>query len=388
MNQKANNDIDILLRRLSRQAGTLGNASPDGQHAEEHLDADELNAYAENALPAATRARYTEHLTECNSCRHLVTQLSLAAATVISPPVEESRPSALKMFLATLFSPMVFRYAVPAMAILVVAAIAWVAVQRKSPTDLAQNMQTNAPTSTPSQANTSAPTPEIAAKTAVDSSAAESRGVAKVQSPDAAPAQQQPDIVQERKVTTEDRREELSKRDQPPSPAPAAGAGTAAAPIIVPASPKSDVAADRSDVGQKKEAEVDKTKPMNQPAGEFAKSESRQAKTNVGGVTESVQSAPGARARSLRRESTPKDENTAKNETEASEVRTVSGHRFQKRGQVWVDSLYSSQSIINVSRGSEQYRALVADEPGIRSIAEQLDGEFIVVWKGRAYRIR
>jgi hypothetical protein len=41
-----------------------------------------------------------------------------------------------------------------------------------------------------------------------------------------------------------------------------------------------------------------------------------------------------------------------------------------------------------LARGSESFRALVADEPAINTIAEQLDGEVIVVWKGRAYRIR
>jgi hypothetical protein len=40
----------------------------------------------------------------------------------------------------------------------------------------------------------------------------------------------------------------------------------------------------------------------------------------------------------------------------------------------------------NVARGSEQYRALVADEPGLRAIAERLGGEVIVSWKTRAYR--
>jgi hypothetical protein len=30
---------------------------------------------------------------------------------------------------------------------------------------------------------------------------------------------------------------------------------------------------------------------------------------------------------------------------------------------------------------------LIADEPAIKTIADQLDGEIIVVWKGRAYHI-
>jgi hypothetical protein len=41
-----------------------------------------------------------------------------------------------------------------------------------------------------------------------------------------------------------------------------------------------------------------------------------------------------------------------------------------------------------VRRGSEGYRALVADIPELGRIAEQLKGEIVVVIKGRAYRIR
>ena len=72
-----------------------------------------------------------------------------------------------------------------------------------------------------------------------------------------------------------------------------------------------------------------------------------------------------------------------------AETRTVAGHRFKRRGSVWTDVLYdSNRSTVNVSRGSEQYRVLVGDEPGLRTIADQLSGTVIVVWKNRAYRIR
>jgi hypothetical protein len=79
----------------------------------------------------------------------------------------------------------------------------------------------------------------------------------------------------------------------------------------------------------------------------------------------------------------------SKKDSDSDEVRSVSGKRFRREGNVWVDSSYaSSRSTINVTRGSEQFRALVADEPEIRAIANQLNGEVIVVWKGKAYRIR
>jgi hypothetical protein len=72
-----------------------------------------------------------------------------------------------------------------------------------------------------------------------------------------------------------------------------------------------------------------------------------------------------------------------------AEIREVAGRRFRKQGNAWIDTAYvAARPVMTLSRGSEQYRVLVADEPGIRTIAERLAGEVIVVWKGRAYRIR
>jgi hypothetical protein len=77
-----------------------------------------------------------------------------------------------------------------------------------------------------------------------------------------------------------------------------------------------------------------------------------------------------------------------KNKNSDLETRSVLGKRFTRPGSVWIDTDYESQATIKLSRGSEQFRALLADEPGIRTIADRLDGAIIVVWKGRAYRIQ
>ena len=80
------------------------------------------------------------------------------------------------------------------------------------------------------------------------------------------------------------------------------------------------------------------------------------------------------------------DKNKKANE---SEVRTVMGRHFTREGDAWVDTAYEpSRAMVHVARGSDQFRALVADEPGLRTIAEQLNGVVIVVWKNRAYRIQ
>ena len=76
-------------------------------------------------------------------------------------------------------------------------------------------------------------------------------------------------------------------------------------------------------------------------------------------------------------------------EQQQGETRTVGGRRFRREGNVWIDTAYrSSQATVVVRRDSEQYRALVADEPEIGRISRALGGEAVIVWKGRAYRVK
>src|ERR1051326_3037645 len=117
MKPEANKEIDLLLRRIARGNG----AARDGevQLDDRHLDIDELSSYAQNALPAAARARYTEHLADCATCRKLVTELSLSLGSAVAESVETvHEPSGWKKFFASLFSPMVLRYAVPALGVI------------------------------------------------------------------------------------------------------------------------------------------------------------------------------------------------------------------------------------------------------------------------------
>src|SRR5215216_6357666 len=125
MKQETKNEMDLLLRRLGRRhEPTVSNA------AGEHLDADELSAYAENALPAAARTRYTAHLAECSRCREIVVQLSSSIGVVSATESAVSGPSVWRRFFAGLFTPMVVRYAAPALGLIVVAVIGFVVLRR------------------------------------------------------------------------------------------------------------------------------------------------------------------------------------------------------------------------------------------------------------------
>jgi hypothetical protein len=79
-------------------------------------------------------------------------------------------------------------------------------------------------------------------------------------------------------------------------------------------------------------------------------------------------------------------EETDRPKSEAEQVRSVGGRKFQRQGNAWVDTKFkTSMSVRNISRGSDEFAAL---DSGLRSIAQQLNGEIVVVWKGKAYRIR
>jgi hypothetical protein len=71
------------------------------------------------------------------------------------------------------------------------------------------------------------------------------------------------------------------------------------------------------------------------------------------------------------------------------ETRTAAGHRFRREGGVWVDVNYRpSMRSTGVRRGTEAFRALVADVPEVGRVAEAIGGEVILVVGGRAYSIR
>ena len=80
-------EMDVLLRRFAKVASDV--------RTTDHLDADELNAFAEGALPAAARSRYVSHLADCDDCRRAVTELAAASGRIeeMAVPASPSTPT-------------------------------------------------------------------------------------------------------------------------------------------------------------------------------------------------------------------------------------------------------------------------------------------------------
>ena len=347
--------------------------------AADHLDADELSTFAENALPAGARARYTAHLAECSRCRELVVQLSSSVGVVAATDTANvSKPSAWRMLLASLFTPMVLRYAVPALGLIVVAAIGVVVLRRNQPAQMITRVTNN-------EQHTPVP-------------AAEPRASAGDVSPE---AMRSPDGLADRQA-----------KNQPVQAAPPPNA----APVVK--SEETEVSKDAAAAQPKPDqqtASANEPRPAKAAPSATPEESQKPADTEVSKKEIRTLAATAPRSdRAFRDEAQREDKGNfaraRKNKAESSEAtgapdtasvgslhsdavsantRSVAGRRFQKKGGVWIDTAYdSSKDSVTLTRGSEQYRALVADEPAIKTIAEELDGEIIVVWKGRTYRIR
>src|SRR5215218_2303129 len=141
MKEGFDREIDSLLRRRARgtaESRSWGSGAGDGSTAA-HLDADELGAFAEGALPPSARVAAASHLADCDSCRGIVIGLARVAgagadgvevkqhAVAAASSAASARSSAWRALLASLFAPRVMRFAVPVLALALVGVVSYVA---------------------------------------------------------------------------------------------------------------------------------------------------------------------------------------------------------------------------------------------------------------------
>src|SRR4051812_37011171 len=112
----------------------FGNSAKGQSNATQHLDADELNAFAEGAVPPAARARYVSHLAECDQCRRQVSDLALASGAIgrLEPSAAQAPvANGIWTALAKLFAPPVIRYGALAAALVLVAGVSFIALRNR-----------------------------------------------------------------------------------------------------------------------------------------------------------------------------------------------------------------------------------------------------------------
>ncbi len=442
-------EIDSLLRR-SPALWPQGASSPAAAREPLHLDADELNAYAENGLPDAARARFASHLADCDECRKIIVELTMAAdvagdlekRAAVAPLESIAHVPAWRAWLSALFAPRVLRYAVPLVAFCIVGAITFIALRTRegerqsalstssienrnnysTPEEIATGTtSSNAPlagtqgqaTSNSSISQAEKPTP-VSSATNANASAPLTIDGASESTKDAPPPPSSPLPVNGRIAGSETALDKPQLKTGAAPPAATAGASMPSddlARVEIQKSAKPDEESkrgSRDDVASNVEsarqvddlAQLRSRQNAQQQSPDGSRSAAQRAALNNaagggGSASSSGASAPASReeARSARRGHSAEPESADKKEKspakEVNDTRGVAGHRFQMRDGVWTDVNYkSSMAMTGVRRGTEGYRALIADLPELGRIADQLGGELVVVIKGRAYRIR
>jgi hypothetical protein len=402
--------IDVLMRRYAKHSSS--EAPP------EHLDADELNAFAEGSLPLAARASYVSHLAACENCRQLVSQLAMssgAVATAEPAGSTEMEGASWSQRVAAFFAPRTLRYAAFAVVLIAAAGVVFLVARRPANNSalVARNEQENQPAVTAVK-----PADQVAPQANVGNSPL----------PDAnrngnlAESGQNPRVDQERdesKVTANTVPPPKPPGETLPAATPALAAKSAAPtmtesrPSYAPPPPGESQGVEARSRQQQNVAGLtsgprktgssdDKYKAMDRveqteiakdrPVDNSNRATANQQAQNNRIATRGKRSGPRrdqdnvAQTNQLQVEPSKK-ESTGTGESEmATETRSVGGRKFRKQGNAWVDLKFkSSMSLRSVARGSEEFASL---DSGLRSIASQLGGEIIVVWKNKAYRIR
>lgn len=367
-------EIDAILRK-----GRSGQVAAVKAATASHLDADSISAFAENALPPRAKLLYMEHFADCDRCRKDLSQVvrmnSAAVAadgTAVASVAVAAEPAA--SWLSKLFRTPNLAMAMGALILTFGGVLGYLVIQNRTNTqnstitqvtDQEQNKggpYVNGDASAVSNsanavaANSAAPAaptmPAAAANTAANSTGSGTGS---------ATGTKQPESGYSADGTTSD----LSKSGE-----------------VVPAAPvtenKPTAVEERKDGDDKaKERSVDERRAKN----EYDDRASRDASPGAPKKTDTGATRSG-----------PRQDNTYQNQTQnqivggaISATRSSGGKNFEKRNGIWYDSAYKGQSTTSVKRGTEKYIRL---DSGLRSIADNLGGSVVIVWKDKAYRIQ
>ncbi len=368
-------EIDAILRK-----GRSGQVAAVKAATASHLDADSISAFAENALPPRAKLLYMEHFADCDSCRKDLSQVvrmnsaAVAAdgAAVSSVAAVAAEPAA--SWLSKLFRTPNLAMAMGALVLTFGGVLGYLVIQNRTNTqnstitqvtDQEQNkggpyvnsdaaaVSNSANAVAANSASPAAPTMPATVANTADNSTGSGTG--------SATGAKQPESSYSADGTTTD----FSK----------SGEVAPAAPVTV---NKPAAVEERKDSDDKpKERSVDEKRARN----EYDDRASRDASPGAPKKTDTGATRSG-----------PRQDNNVQNQTQnqilggaVSATRSAGGKNFEKRSGVWYDSAYKGQSTTSVKRGTEKYIRL---DSGLRSIADNLGGTVVIVWKDKAYKVQ
>jgi len=366
-----------------RQAARGETASATANLKSAHLDADEISAFAENALPENVKQKYTIHFADCNRCRSILSNLiALGTETEIEIPlvqtVKTEKVAAVIPWYRKLFAAPNLAYTMGALLLAFSGLIAFVVLQNNNASSGLEISQISEQAEKPQgpSFNEVPPTQEKFSNSAMSNSMSSnssmmSNAAPNVSSTNSAPAQS------ETKTTTIPAANTIMSA----APKPVTSAGE-------PASP--EIREDSFAMLPNKNNLPSQAVNANTNAAKKEEPKKTENEQTVVDTTDSAKSAQNKRIEQLpvNGRSVPSESLMAAKQKKArvtSETTSVNGKTFRRAGGVWTDSAYKEQPTTNISRGTNEYKKL---DSNLRSIVENLGGTVIVVWKEKAYQIQ
>ena len=382
MEQEFDKEIDALLRKL-QPAGFL----PDASSASGHLEADELAAFAENALPEAARGPLILHLADCGRCRKILSETILmnseaapvAVAAVSAPAsVMETVPWYRRFFLFPNLA-----YVMGGLVLVFSGFLGYVVLRNATSQEatISQVTETQPAVESPNLGFDSATAPAESA--AANTSAKATSTAANAATMPSSATVNKP-LNTNATVASNDRESAFGglRRDEVRE----------AAPTIAPPTAATDLAA--TGAGQpvtapkaKAEAEKDDKTALAKEAydrADLARSneELKARKMPGAGGPMKKSSVPAGPSRNMQTQFPDRAQNAI---VAPNPIKTAGGKKFELRDGVWYDTAYRGQATTNVRRGTDAFLRL---DSGLRSIAETIGGTSVIVWSGKAYRVQ
>ncbi len=394
-------EIDAMLRDLAK-GDTFAQILPDL-----HLDADEISAFAENALPKKARLRTMEHLADCSNCRKILANTFLLNSEDQSEIIHEEAKTVATIpatpWYKKLFAFPQLAYTTGAMALLLVGMVGLLVLQssRNSEPMMAQkeraadkpyntggaSSEGEAPLNESYSANSTANAPSTTANSA---SIPSNSSAAIPESKDAVPMSPtgssnsnistlktaEEDSLADKIKDNDDSLVATKSAEQPTDLAKK----EEAKPVATPANEVAETV-ERRDMN--KQSEVSQNRAENQQnISPDSKNVARQ---------QTVSPAPSASGASREGEKneTPKAKKVGKSDEDRKDssngTRNIGGKTFRNANGVWTDSSYTGGATKSVKRGSDDYKKL---DSGLQNIGNSLSGTVIVVWGGKNYKIQ
>ncbi len=374
-------EIDALIRKKLAGRGVLvGDTDNNG-----HPEADELSAFAENAMPENTRRLHMAHLADCDRCRRILSNLIVmnaeAETAFIAAPgvLETAAPWYRKLFLFPNLA-----YVMGGLVLVFGGMLGFVVLQNNMGDSAAVSKVADVPAgsmlveeepyfSSNSTANATASNTANAMGFNSNSSVSANKSISNGMAA-ASPRVAMEDELSGSKGVSGLSIDGVTSGDLKPAAAPQ--------PLLPPAPKDADLAV--ADLAAK---EDDKSESRNEKMDSgLVDSKKRAEESKQLSETQQMKDRGKALAKTgPSRSSAQQFPNRNDNNNEIAEVRQVAGKNFQFRSGAWYDNAYRGQNTNNVRRNTDEYRKL---DSGLRAIAESLYGTIIVVWKEKAFRIQ